>query len=305
MTSPIVPAPILITGARGFVGSHLRAQLGDAAVSFEGDVRNAELVAAAVLATRPEAVVHLAGLASVAESWRGGGEVWHVNVVGTVNVLDAVGAGSPDARVLVVSTGDVYGRASVVPSPEEAEIAPLSPYAASKVAAEVACSRAARVDGLDIIVARAFPHIGPGQDQGFAVGSWTRQIVRLEAEGAGTLRVGDLSVERDLTDVRDVCRAYRLLLDRGVTPGTYNVASGTAVTMARVLDILVAMARVPITFEQDPALVRRVDLPVLCGDATRLRRATGWTPEIPLEATLADALEHARCGAAGEGAGKP
>ncbi len=126
--------------------------------------------------------------------------------------------------------------------------------------------RAARVDGLDVVVARAFPHVGPGQHEGFAVGSWTRQIARLEAEGGGTLRVGDLSVERDLTDVRDVCRAYGLLLDREVAAGTYNVASGTAVTMARVLDILVGMARVPVTIEQDPALVRRVDLPVLCGD---------------------------------------
>jgi GDP-4-dehydro-6-deoxy-D-mannose reductase len=297
--------PVLITGARGFVGSHLRAQLGDAAVSFEGDVRNDESVAAVVRAMRPEAVVHLAGLASVAYSWRSGGEVWRVNVVGTVNVLDAVAAEAPDARVLVASTGDVYGRSSVVPSPEEAEIAPLSPYAASKAAAEIACSRAARVDGLDIVVARAFPHVGPGQDEGFAVGSWSRQIARLEVEGGGTLRVGDLSVERDLTDVRDVCRAYGLLLDRKAVAGTYNVASGTAVTMARVVDILVGMARVPVTIEQDPALLRRVDLPVLCGDATRLRRATGWKPEIPLDTTLGDALAHARQAVLGKRVGTP
>jgi GDP-4-dehydro-6-deoxy-D-mannose reductase len=297
--------PVLITGASGFVGSHLRAQLGDAAVPFEGDVRDAQSVTAVMRAVRPNSVVHLAGLASVGESWRGGGEVWRVNVVGTVNVLDAVASGSPDTRVLVVSTGDVYGRAAVVPSPEEAEISPLSPYAASKAAAEIASSRAARVDGLDVVVARAFPHIGPGQHESFAVGSWTRQIARSEVDGAGTLRVGDLSVERDLTDVRDVCRAYRLLLDRKVAAGTYNVASGGGVTMARVVDLLVAMARAPVTVEQDPALVRRVDLPVLCGDASRLRRATGWTPEIPLETTLADALEHARQVVTGEGAVRP
>src|SRR6266542_3479810 len=140
----------------------------------------------------------------------------------------------------------------------------------------------------------SFPHIGPGQAEVFAVGSWTSQIARLEDEGGGTLRVGDLDVERDLTDVRDVCRAYRLLLDPAVPLETYNVASGTAVRLAEVVDLLLGLARCPIEVERDPARTRPVDIPVQRGDPSRLAEATGWRPAIPLEQTLRDALDYAR-----------
>ncbi len=214
--------------------------------------------------------------------------------MGTVNVLEAVREHAPEARVLAVSTGEVYGRADEIPTTEDAPLAPLSPYAASKAAAEIACGRAARVDDLDVVVCRSFPHSGPGQTEQFAIGSWVRQIARLEEAGGGAVVVGDLSVERDITDVRDVCRAYRMLLDPGVPAGTYNVASGRAVPLRRVLELLVSMARCPVTVEQDPARFRRAELPVLGGNASRLRLATGWAPEIPLEQTLADALGEAR-----------
>jgi GDP-4-dehydro-6-deoxy-D-mannose reductase len=196
--------------------------------------------------------------------------------------------------VLFPSTGDVYGEAARVPTPEGEAVAPLSPYAATKAAAELACDHAARVHGLDVVVARAFAHEGPGRDERFAVGSWTRQIARLEAEGGGTLLVGDLSSERDLTDVRDVCRAYRLLLDSTVPAGTYNVASGRSVPMEHVVELLVGLANAPVRVAQDAARVRRADIGRLCGDASRLRSVTGWEPEIPLERTLADALGFAR-----------
>lgn len=289
-----MPDRVLVTGARGFVGRHLRAQLGEALVAFEGDVLDPEALAAAVREAKPTGVVHLAAESSVAGSWGDAARVWSVNVVGTANVLEAVRRERPAARVVFPSTGEVYGRAERVPTPEDEPVAPVSPYAATKAAAEVACGQAARGWGLDVVVARAFAHEGPGRDERFAIGSWTRQIVSLEAQGGGTLLVGDLSAERDLTDVRDVCRAYALLLEPSVSAGTYNVASGRAVPMRHVLDLLLAHAEVPIEVEQEEARLRPAEVPRLAGDPSRLRAATGWGPEIPLERTLADALEAAR-----------
>jgi len=217
-----------------------------------------------------------------------------VNTVGTVNLVDAMLEAAPEARLLFVSTGEVYGRAEQLPTSESAPAAPLSPYAASKAAAEIACEQAARSSGLDVVIARAFQHEGPGRDERFAIGSWTRQIAELEARGGGELRVGDLSAERDISDVRDVCRAYRLLLDRAAPPGIYNVASGQRVRISNVVDLLIGMARCPITVELDPERLRPSELPVVWGDASKLAAATGWKPEIPLEQTLADALDYAR-----------
>ena len=230
---------------------------------------------------------------SVAASWEEARDVWEVNTIGTVNLLDAVRLHRPEARVLVVSTGEVYGRAAEVPTSEESRVAPLSPYAASKAAAEIACFRAREADGLDAVVARSFPHVGPGQDERFAVASWSRQLARLKREGGGTLHVGDLSVRRDLTDVRDVCRAYALMLDRSLPAGTYNVASGDAVPLSRVVDLLIELARFPVAVERDRSRFRPSEISVLAGDASRLRRACGWEPQIPLERTLADVLDDA------------
>jgi GDP-4-dehydro-6-deoxy-D-mannose reductase len=259
----------------------------------EGDVCDPEAMGKEVRSAAPNAVVHLAAASSVRDSWDHPGEVWRVNAVGTVNLLEAVRSAAPEARVLFASTGDVYGRAPSVPTDEEAPVAPVSPYAASKAAAEIACAQARRT-GLDVVVARAFQHEGPGRDERFAVGSWTRQVADLEQTGGGVLKVGDLSARRDISDVRDVCRAYRLLLEPKVPARTYNVASGKAVSMEEVLELLLTLARCPIEVEQDPARQRPVDVPVVCGDASRLRNATGWEPQIPLEQTLADALDYAR-----------
>jgi GDP-4-dehydro-6-deoxy-D-mannose reductase len=288
-----VSRSVLVTGASGFVGTHLLDLLEDEAVPAEADVTDPQAIEHAVREREPRAVVHLAALSSVADSWEAPATTWEVNAIGTVNVLEAVRRHRPDARVLVVSTEQVYGRTKQLPTPESAPVAPVSPYAASKAAAEVACTQAAE-NGLDVVVARPFQHEGPGRDDRFAFGSWTRQLAELELAGGGALRVGNLEVERDITDVRDICRAYRLLLGPSVAAGVYNVASGTAVRLSRVVELLVGLARVPVTVEQDPSRLRPADIPVLCGDSSRLRRATGWKPEIPLEQTLADTLEAAR-----------
>jgi len=279
---------VLVTGPAGFVGGHLRDELGASFVPFEGDVLDPQALSLAVRDVG--AVVHLAAESSVAASWTDAFRAWHVNVDGTVNVLEAVRAERPDARVLLASTCEVYGNATRIPTPEDEPVRPISPYAASKAAAELAAS----VSGLDVVVARATNHEGPGRDDRFAIGSWTRQIARLEASGGGVLLVGDLATERDLLDVRDVCRAYRLLLDETVPGGTYNVASGETVTMKRVVELLAGLARVPVQAERDEARVRPAEIPRLAGDPAKLRAATGWRPEIPLERTLADTLAAAR-----------
>jgi GDP-4-dehydro-6-deoxy-D-mannose reductase len=284
-----VAGPILVTGANGFVASHLLRELGDRARPLDVDVTDGAAVSTQLGKQAPEAVVHLAAVSSVGESWADAAETWRVNVLGTVNVLDAAG----DARVLVVSTGDVYGQTDEIPTPETAPVKPRSPYAASKAAAEIAAEQVRRA-GADILVARAFQHEGPGRDERFAVGSWAAQIARAEEAGGGTVLVGDLTARRDVTDVRDVCRAYALLLDSSVPAGIYNVASGRAVEMHDVLEILVGLAACPIELEADPTRVRPVEIPVLCGDPSRLAAATGWEPRIPLEQTLADTLEAAR-----------
>ncbi|MGI8607163.1 MAG: GDP-mannose 4,6-dehydratase [Gaiellaceae bacterium] len=285
---------ILVTGARGFAGSHLMRRLGERAVPAAVDVLDADAVRAAVRAERPLAVVHLAAAASVARSWNRGAEAWQGNVVGTVNLLDAVAVEAPAARVLAVSTAEVYGRAEVVPTPEDGPLAPLSPYGASKAASELACERSHRADGLAIVVTRSFPHLGPGQDERFAVGSWVLQVARAELAGGGALQVGDLTVRRDLLDVRDVARAYEALLDPGVPAGIYNVATGRARELREVVELLVELAGCTIEVERDPARLRPADIPVLCGDGSRLSETTGWSPQIPLEQSLADALDEAR-----------
>jgi GDP-4-dehydro-6-deoxy-D-mannose reductase len=283
---------VLITGAEGFVGTHLRALLGDSAIAAEVDVLDHAAVSRAIRDAGPQSVVHLAAESSVASSWQDPRAAWLVNVVGTVNILEAVRQEQPGARVLFVSTGEVYGRADQLPTPESAPIAPLSPYAATKAAAEIACSSARA--SLDIVIARAFNNEGPGRDERFALGSWAHQIARLEEGGGGVLAVGDLSAERDITDVRDVCRAYTLLLDGAVSAGTYNVASGRSVPMSRVVELFVSRARCPVEVKQRDDRVRPVEIPRMVGDASRLRAATGWEPEIPLEQTIADMLQAVR-----------
>jgi GDP-4-dehydro-6-deoxy-D-mannose reductase len=270
--------------------------LGDRAQPLDSDVTDARATAEAVGRAAPEAVVHLAAGSSVGDSWKDPEEAWRVNALGTLNVLEAVRTNASEARAIVVSTGEVYGRPEEIPTSEQSPVAPLSPYAASKVAAEVAAGQAQRT-GLDVVVARAFQHEGPGRDERFAVGSWSAQIARAEEAGGGTVLVGDLSARRDITDVRDVCRAYEALLDRSVSAGTYNVSSGGAVEMQAVLDILVGLAECPIEVERDPQRNRPADLPVVSGDSSLLRATTGWAPTIPLEQTLADTLQAARAAA--------
>ncbi len=287
----------LITGGKGFVGhwlvAHLEAHGDDVAViDIETDVADGAAVGRVMADVEPEAVYHLAAMTHVGESWDDPSRVLKVNVLGTAEVLAAARSHAAEARVLVVSSAEIYGAVTPeqLPLREDSPAAPASPYAASKLAAEVVALQAWRGYRQPVIVVRPFNHIGPGQSPNFFVPALAQRIVEAQRAGAASLRVGTLTTRRDFTDVRDVVAAYRLLVTGG-SPGTvYNVCSGRAVAMAEVAQQLLVLAGAELVLETDPKLVRPVDVPVLRGDARRLRDATGWEPRISLSTTLADVL---------------
>lgn len=276
------------------LGDHLRA-MGDQVVSvdIEVDVADPDAIGAAVAAARPEAIYHLAAISNVGESWEFPAEVLRVNVLGTASVL-SVAREQPEPPVaLVVSSAEVYGAVGPdeLPIDETAPLRPLSPYAASKAAAEQLALQAWRGYGQPVIVVRPFNHVGPGQAPTFAVSALAKRIVEAQRTGSSSVAVGTLTARRDFTDVRDVVRAYRLLVVEGTMGEIYNVCSGHDVAVSEVALQLCALAGADVELVADPSLVRSVDLPVLRGDYGRLARDTGWRPEIPLEDTLADVLE--------------
>jgi GDP-4-dehydro-6-deoxy-D-mannose reductase len=303
---------VLVTGVSGFVGPHLARALVASGARVVGlgiepgppagvpledwhvaDLREAGPLARAVALARPSAVVHLAGQSSAARSFEDPAGTFEANVTGTRNLLEAVRGGAPAARVLVVGSSEVYGpQAEGTRAGEETPFAPVSPYAASKAEADrLAETWAQGAQGLDVIRARAFSHTGPGQSAVFVVPGFARQIADIEAGRAeDVLRVGNLEVTRDLSDVRDVVRAYLALLDRGTRGAAYNVCRGEGVRLTDMVRRLVALARVPIRVEVDPARLRPADVPWLVGDPSRIARDTGWRAEIPFDRTLADVL---------------
>ena len=294
----------LVTGGLGFVGRHLVAHLhasGDEVEVLDRhgesgvDITDAGVVRAAIARAAPEAVYHLAGWADVGGSWKHPVEAFRANAEGTLNVLLACAETGVD-RVLSVGSADVYGvvTESELPLTEASPLRPASPYAASKVAADFLGLQAFLGQGLGVIRVRAFNHLGPGQTDRFVAAALAARIATNEREGGDTVRVGDLSARRDFTDVRDVVRAYRLLVELGAPGEVYNVCTGLDLAVQELADRMLAMATRPMALEVDPSLLRPVEVPVLRGDATKLREATGWTPIIPIEQTLSDLLDDQR-----------
>ncbi len=299
---PPNPQPVVVTGAAGFVGTYLArhlTDLGQTVVSLDRadgpDLIDGPAWVELFAKIKPAAVYHLAGWADVGASWNQPAETFKVNADGTLNVLEAslrAGVG----RVLVVSSADVYGQVQPdeLPLTEQSPLRPRSPYGVSKESAEALARRYDRTTDLEVVVARPFNHIGPGQSPHFAVSAFAHRIAEAERANGGEIVHGDLSARRDLTDVRDVVRAYRLLIEEGTAGTTYNVCSEQAVEMAEILARLIAMSTAEVESRTDPELLRPVELPVLEGSARRIKTDTGWNPTISLETSLADVLAAAR-----------
>jgi GDP-4-dehydro-6-deoxy-D-mannose reductase len=302
----------LITGASGFAGRWLVRDClatGDevtgvsrsGAVDSDGvrglavDLRDAAATRAAFRDARPDVVYHLAALSSVGRSWEEPGRTLADNGAGSVSVLEAMRHETPEAKLVWVSSCEVYGLPEALPIPEEAPLAPANPYAVSKAAGEMLAGVYRDAYDLRIVQTRPFSHAGPGQRPIFILSSLARQAAEGRRAGASELRIatGNPDVRRDFTDVRDVVRAYRLLAEDDRVDGqTFNVSTGASVSAAEQVALLAELvAPLRVGHEVDPARVRAHEVMDLRGDHTRLSEATGWEPQIPFRQTMADTLE--------------
>ena len=310
---------VLVTGAAGFAGGHLLDLLtganGDAragsvdvvgwyrpgrmpterpGVRWAGvDLLDRDAVADAIALVRPSVVYHCAGAAHVGRAWEQTEATFAVNVRGSHHVLDGLARAGVSARVLIPGSAHVY-RPAGEPLTESHPLVPASPYGLSKLAQELLAGHDYG-GGITVAVARAFNHFGPRQDPSFSTSGFARQIAAIEAgRQPPTIVVGNLDARRDLTDVRDVVRAYEVVAERGAAARPYNVCRGSAIAIGEVLEMLVGRARVRITVQVDPARFRPNDFPLLLGDASRIRDELGWTPKMPLSQTLDDVLAYWR-----------
>ncbi|HEV2946222.1 MAG TPA: GDP-mannose 4,6-dehydratase [Gemmataceae bacterium] len=312
---------ILITGVSGFAGGFLaEALLQKSNVQISGiaresrwrretqhladrvelhglDLGDGDKIESFLRQFRPEQIYHLAGYAHVGRSFQEPLVAWNGNLQGTLALYDAVHRWGGKPRILYISSGQIYGE------PENPEAAfhersllrPTSPYAASKAAADLASYQHARSPGLDIVRVRPFNHIGPRQSPDFAVAHFAKQIADIERNRRPpVLETGNLSPLRDLTDVRDMARAYVMVMEKGRTGEVYNAAAGEVHSMQSVLDRLLGLARVRVEVRQQASHVRATDPSAIRADATKLRQEIGWTPAISLDQTLTDTLEYWR-----------
>ena len=305
---------VVVTGASGFAGGHLLDLLiqdhqplvgwqrpGAALPSHNSNVRwmavdmlDSAVVRQAIGETRPAVIYHCAGAAHTARSWRNAASTLEANVLGTHHLFEALRAAHLKSRVLVPGSALVYRPSDQILA-EDATISPQSPYATSKLAQELLGVRVVREEALSVFLTRSFNHLGPRQDPSFAASSFARQLARIEAKlEPPVIHVGNLEARRDMTDVRDVVRAYRDIVARGRPGRVYNVCSGRAFPIADILQRLVALARVQVEIRVDVTRLRPNDVPLLLGDARRIREEVGWSPAIPIDRTLADLLDYWR-----------
>jgi len=301
---------ILVTGATGFAGAHLLDRLADRAplvawhrptgrppdpnrhIDWQPvDITDADDVARGIEESAPTQIFHVAGAPLVSSSFATVVPHLQTNVMGTHNILEAVRRSGRACRVLVVSSSQIY-QVSDDPLDEDAPLVPATPYGLSKLAQEQLASRAWLDDGMDVVIARPFNHAGPRQSADFVVSSFARQVARIEAGLAKPeVHVGNLDARRDMTDVRDIAEAYVMLMDAAPAGRPFNICSGRAWKVGDLLAELLHAARVPIKVTLDPDRLRPSDVPVIQGDAARIRAELGWAPRIRVEQMLSDTLE--------------
>ena len=295
---------ILITGALGFVGRHLVKECESAGYEvfqqdveyaencYYCDVRDAAAIRKLVRELKPDACVHLGGIAFVPMGWKDPHLVFSVNLMGTLNLLDAFRLESPSARVLVVSSSLIYKKAGTDEVlDEDSVMSPPDIYGISKIAADLTALGYAERYGMPVMTARPINHTGPGQSPDFVTSAFSRQLKAISAgEETARMKVGNLESRRDLLDVRDVVRAYRLLIEKGRAGEAYNVASGNLAQIKEILEKLCAISGVSPKLEVDPELYRPTDSsPIM--STKKIFKDTGWKPEIPIEQTLQDLYE--------------
>ena len=297
VSAMIVGVRVLITGSRGFVGPWLIAHLeecGDEALELPEvtDIRDPDGLRTAMAAAEPDAVCHLAAQSSVRQSWDDPAGTFAVNALGTVNVCDVASALDPSPRLLLVSSAEVYGRVGPehLPVGEDHPFAPATPYAASKASAEMVGLQAWLGRGLEVIRTRPFNHTGPGQSESFVIPALAAQVAQASRGELDRITTGNLEVSRDITDVRDVVRAYR------VAPGPRRARWGLqrlpreAFVLSELLRRLLEIAGTEVPVWVDPGRARPADVPKQVGDPSRLRALTGWKPELSIDQTLSDVL---------------
>ncbi len=306
----------LIIGAAGFVGPYLAEELSDrwgmevhATKRSHGDqnkikaelhtlnILNKEEIIELLYRIRPDYIFHLAAQSSVALSWKDPGLTIDVNIKGSVNLMDAVRELYYKPRVLLIGSGEEYGhiRSGETPVTEENHLRPGNLYAATKVCQNMIAGIYTTAYDMELIMVRAFNHIGPGQAPIFVVSDFCKQVVEIEKGlHEPVMMVGNLKARRDFTDVRDVVRAYALLVQRGKAGETYNVGSGRAVEIQEVLKKIISQSSVDVEIKVDPNKIRPVDVPIIEADTTKLQQTTGWRQEIPLEQTIHETMEYWR-----------
>lgn len=304
----------LIIGAAGFVGGYLISELAGAGCQVHGtclpsetisgdctahtlDILDKEAVSRILSEIQPDTVFHLAAQSSVALSWKRPQLTAEINVVGTINVLEAVREAEKKIRLIMIGSGEEYGfiRQGACPISEEEKLRPGNVYAATKACQGMLGEIYARAYKMDIIMVRAFNHSGPKQLPMFVISDFCRQIAEIEADmRPAEIMVGNLSAMRDFTDVRDVVRAYRLLAEKGKSGVTYNVGRGKAVKISEILEAALSMAKRPIEVKQDPSKMRASDIPLIEPDVSAINRDTGWKAEISMEKTIRDTLDYWR-----------
>jgi len=311
---------VLITGITGFAGSHLadyclskgaevfgikrwrsRTENIDHIIEkihlLEGDIRDTTSISEVLGEARPDYIFHLAAQSFVPTSWKAPAETLTTNIIGELNIFEAMRELELSARIQIAGSSEEYGMVyeNEVPITENNPLRPLSPYGVSKVTQDLLGYQYNQSYGMDIIRTRAFNHEGPKRGEVFVSSNFAKQIAEIEKGlKEPVLKVGNLEAKRDFTDVRDVVRAYWLVLEKGEPGEVYNIASGKAIKIKELLDMLLKMTDAKIKVEQDPVRMRPSDVPILLGDSSKLRERTGWKPEISFEKTLEDTLDYWR-----------